>query len=71
MSIDDLPPEVIVARLQDELTQRQFRVWTMRIVEEVSYQRIGDRLGISKQTAMFHFTAAQRKVQMIEWDLET
>ena len=68
MTLADLPERQILERLAGELTQRQYDVFLLRVVAELSFVRIASRLDISRQTAMFHHSAALRKIAKIEWE---
>ncbi len=69
MGFADLPPRLVLERLVGELTQRQYDVFLMRVVEGKSFVKIGVCFGISRQVAMEHHSAALRKIGKIEWEV--
>ena len=49
----------------DKLTDKQYQVFMLYVVEKLSFEEIGAKLGTSWQGAQFHFNAAQKKLKKI------
>ena len=47
----------------DKLTDKQYRVFLLYVVEGLSFEEIGLKIGTSWQCAQFHFNAAQKKLK--------
>jgi len=58
----------MLERLVEELTGQQLNVFCRRVIHGESYAKIGRRLGISPQAAMFHYSAAMRKIGKMDWE---
>ena len=47
----------------DELTDKQYRAFMLYVVEDLTFEEIGEKLGTSWQGVQFHFNAAQKKLK--------
>ena len=47
----------------DKLTDKQYRTFMLYVVEGLTFEEIGLKLGTSWQGAQFHFNAAQKKLK--------
>ena len=47
----------------DKLTDKQYQVFLLYVVEGLSFEEIGLKIGTSWQGAQFHFNAAQKKLK--------
>lgn len=47
----------------DKLTDKQQQVFMLYVIEGLSFEEVGSRMGISWQGAQFHFYAAQKKLK--------